>query len=245
MKTALIAQARMTSTRLPGKVLKTVLGKPLLTYFIERLRRVSLADQIVIATTINATDEPIVDLCRQLSVGFTRGPEEDVLARYYDAAVVTGADIVVRVTSDCPLIEPSVVDQVIDHFQRHSPGFDYVSNSLTGRFPRGLDVEVFSFAALRDAFLEASKQPEREHVTPFFYTHPERFRLGEIHAPSDLSQHRWTVDTPEDFELIKRIIETLYPLKPGFNLADILETLAEHPDWPLINASIRQKSLGQ
>lgn len=235
----------MTSTRLPGKVLKTVLGKPLLAYFIERLRRVSLADQIVIATTINATDDPIVDLCRQLSVGFTRGSEEDVLARYYDAAVVTKADIIVRVTSDCPLIEPSVVDEAISHFQRHSPDFDYVSNALTGCFPRGLDVEVFSFAALRDAFLEATKQPEREHVTPFFYTHPERFRLGEIHASSDLSQHRWTVDTPEDFELIKRIIEKLYPLKPGFNLADILDTLAVHSDWPLINASIRQKSLGQ
>lgn len=245
MKTVVIAQARMTSTRLPGKVLKTVLDKPLLAYFIERLQGVSLANQIVIATTINATDEPIADVCRSLSTAFTRGSEEDVLSRYYDTAVVTGADIVVRVTSDCPLIDPAVVDEMIGYFKKHSTRFDYVSNSLASTYPRGMDVEVFSFRALREAYVEATLKSEREHVTPFFYTHPERFPIGKIRSPRDLSQHRWTVDTPEDFELVKRIIESLYPLKPDFNLADILETLAENPDWPLINANIRQKKLGQ
>lgn len=245
MKTVVIAQARMTSTRLPGKVLKTVLGKPLLAYFIERLQRVSLANQIVIATTINATDEPIVDLCRNLSVAFTRGSEQDVLSRYYDAAVVTGADIIVRVTSDCPLIDPALVDEAIRYFNTNSDRFDYVSNSLAETYPRGMDVEVFSAHLLREAQFEANLTPEREHVTPFFYTHPERYRIGEIHAPQNLSHHRWTVDTPEDLELIKRLIKTLYPLKPDFNLADILETLAVHPDWPLINTDIRQKKLGQ
>jgi spore coat polysaccharide biosynthesis protein SpsF len=245
MKTVLIAQARMTSTRLPGKVLKSVLGKPLLAYFIERLRRASQLDQIVIATTINATDEPIVDFCREFSVAFTRGSEDDVLSRYFDAAVVTGADIVVRVTSDCPLIDPAVVDEAINYFKTNSSRFDYVSNSLAETYPRGMDVEVFSAHLLWEAQFEASLKHEREHVTPFFYTHPERYRIGHIHAARNLSHHRWTVDTAEDLELIKLLIETLYPLKPDFNLADILETLAAHPDWPLINANIRQKKLGQ
>lgn len=245
MKTVLIAQTRMTSTRLPGKVLKPVLGKPLLAYFIERLRRASQLHQIVIATTINAADEPIVNLCRELSVPFTRGSENDVLSRYYDAAVVTEADIIVRVTSDCPLIDPAVVDETIDYFKTHSSRFDYVSNSLTETYPRGMDVEVFSAHLLREAQLEANLKPEREHVTPYFYTHPERYRIGHIRAPQNLSHHRWTVDTPEDLELITRLIETLYPLKPDFNLADILKTLAAHPDWPLINTHIRQKKLGQ
>lgn len=245
MKTVVIVQARMTSTRLPGKVLKTVLGKPLLRYFIERLQRAALVDQIVIATTINANDEPIVNLCRELSVAFTRGSDEDVLSRYYDAAIVTGAALVVRITSDCPLIDPAVVDEAIGHFKANNHRFDYVSNSLAETFPRGMDVEVFPARLLWEAQFEARLKLEREHVTPFFYTHPERYRIGHISAPQNLSHHRWTVDTPEDLELIKRLIETLYPLKPDFNMADILETLAAHPDWPLINANVRQKKLGQ
>ena len=245
MKTVVIAQARMTSTRLPGKVLKEVLGKPLLAYFIERLQRVSLADQIVIATTINATDEPIVDLCRKLSVAFTRGSEEDVLSRYYDAAVVTRADAIVRVTSDCPLIDPAVIDETIATFLHSVPRLDYASNSIENTYPLGMGVEIFSRQALREAHSESTKAPEREHVTPFLYTHPERYRLGGIRHTKDLSVHRWTVDTPEDFELVTRIIEGLYPIKPDFNLADILELVTEHPTWSLINANIRQKKLGE
>jgi len=245
MRTVIIAQARMTSTRLPGKVLKTVLGKPLLAYFVERLRRVSLADQVLIATTINASDEPIVNLCRTLQTGFTRGSEDDVLARYHDAAVVSGADTVVRVTSDCPLIDPVVIDEAIRFFNATFPNFDYVSNSLEPSYPLGMGVEVFSSRALREAFCEATREPDREHVTPFLYTHPERYRIGGLRYSHDLSRHRWTVDTPQDLELISRIIEALYPLKPDFNLADIVELLARHPDWLLINADIRQKKLGQ
>lgn len=245
MKTIVIAQARMTSTRLPGKVLKTVLGRPLLAYFIERLRRVSLANRMVIATTINASDEPIVALCRELSVAFTRGSEDDVLSRYYDTAMVTGADVVVRVTSDCPVIDPSVIDETIACFLNSVPRPDYVSNAIDNTYPLGMGVEVFSRQALVEAYCESTTTPEREHVTPFLYTHPERYRVGGIRLPTDLSMHRWTVDTPEDFELITRIIEALYPLKPDFNLADILELLTEHPAWSLINANIRQKKLGE
>lgn len=245
MKTVVISQTRMTSSRLPGKVLKPVLGKPLLAYFVERLRRIDRADQIVIATTVNCSDEPIVDLCRTLQVPFTRGSEEDVLERYYDAALVSGADIVVRVTSDCPLIDPALVNETINFFQQHSDRFDYVSNSADNSYPIGMGVEVFSRRVLNEAHFQATKTFEREHVTPFLYTHPERYRIGSICSPRDLSMHRLTVDTPEDLELITLIIEALTPHKPDFNLADILELLSEHPDWSLINADIRQKKLGE
>lgn len=245
MRTVIIAQARMTSSRLPGKVMKTVLGKPLLAYFIERLQRATLADQVIIATTTNETDEPIVELCRSLSVGFTRGSENDVLQRYFDASVVTCADTVVRVTSDCPLIDPALIDDAIALFRQRAGQTDYVSNSLTITYPRGMDVEVFSFRALAEAHAKATQNVEREHVTPFLYQHPEMFRIEEIQSPHDLSRHRWTVDTPEDLELITRILEALYPLKKAFDLADILKLLNQHPDWPDINSQIRQKTLGQ
>ena len=245
MRTVIIAQARMTSTRLPGKVLKTVLGKPLLTYFVERLKRVTLADQVIIATTVNAEDEPIVQICRTIPVGFTRGSEDDVLSRYYDAAVLTGAEIIVRITSDCPLIDPTLVDEMIRFFKEHSSSYDYISNSVEPSYPLGMGVEVFSIRALRESYFEATEVSEREHVTPFIYTHPKRYRIGGLRSLRDLSQHRWTVDTKEDLALVSHIIETLYPLKTSFDMADILELLAKHPEWILINAHVKQKKLGQ
>lgn len=242
MRTVIIVQARMTSTRLPGKVLKPVLGKPLLEYQIERLRRVQRADAVVIATTTNATDEPIVALCDRLSVPSVRGSEADVLARYHQAAIAHQADVVVRVTSDCPLIDPAVIDQTLQFFQAQAEPWDYVSNSLTRTYPRGMDTEVFSANALHIAFEEATAPPDREHVTPFLYHRGDRFRLGSVTNPEDHSHHRWTVDTPEDFELIRRILEALYPSKPQFTLADALALLADHPDWSQINAHIEQKN---
>lgn len=243
MKTVIIVQARMTSTRLPGKVLKSVLGKPLLEYQIERLRRVKNANQIVIATTVNETDQPIVDFCKRLDIAYYRGSEEDVLSRYYEAATKYDADVVVRVTSDCPLIDPQVIDQTIKHFLEND--CDYVSNNLERTYPRGMDTEVFSYQGLHTAFAEAVEKPEREHVTPFFYRHPERFRLASIQYNENFSQYRWTVDTSEDFELICKIIEALYPVKPDFTLEDVLELIKKCPDWHLINAHIEQKQYGK
>lgn len=245
MKTLIIVQARMTSTRLPGKVLKEVLGKTLLEYLVERLRRVKLADGFVIATTTNDTDEPIVALCRQLQVPCTRGSELDVLARYYEAASLHKADVVVRVTSDCPLIDPTVIDHVIRFYREHRAPYDYVSNALTQSYPYGMATEVFAFEGLEQAYREATAEPEREHVTPFFYTHPERYRIGHVVHPQDLSHHRWTVDTPEDFELVRRVTEALYPGKPEFDMQDILALLEKHPDWVHINAHVHQKKLGE
>lgn len=242
MKTVIIVQARMTSTRLPGKVMKRVLGKPLLEYQLERLQRVKLADEIVIATTTNQTDEPIVELCNSLSVACFRGSEDDVLSRYYGAATAHKADLVVRVTSDCPLIDPQVIDTVIDYCLQNQSHYDYVSNSLERTYPRGMDTEVFSFSTLQQAFGEATAQPDREHVTPFIYRQPARYRLGHVIYSEDCSHHRWTVDTPEDFELIQKIIEAIYPRKPNFTLEDCLSLLKKHPEWYIINSHVSQKN---
>ena len=241
MKTVIIVQARMTSTRLPGKVMKRVLGKPLLEYQLERLQRVKLADEIVIATTTNQTDEPIVELCNSLSVACFRGSEDDVLSRYYGAATAHKADLVVRVTSDCPLIDPQVIDTVIDYYLQNQSHYDYVSNSLERTYPRGMDTEVFAFSTLQQAFWEATAQPDREHVTPFIHRQPARYRLGHVIYSEDCSHHRWTVDTPEDFELIQKIIEAIYPRKPNFTLEDCLSLLKKHPEWYIINSHVSQK----
>lgn len=239
MKTVIVVQARMTSTRLPGKVLLPLAGQPMLTRLIERLRRVKRADAVVVATTINATDDPIAALCEQLGVPCHRGSELDVLSRYADAARLNDADVVVRITSDCPLIDPALVDRLIAAYLEG--GCDYVSNMLPPTWPYGMAVEVFSATALREAHAEAAQASEREHVTPFIYWHPERYRLRNVESPTDLSAQRWTVDTAEDYELVRRLFETLHPTQPHFGLADVLTTMDAHPDWMRINQHIEQK----
>lgn len=243
MKTVIIVQARMTSTRLPGKVLLPLAGEPMLVRLVERLRRVQRANGIFIATTTNATDDPIAALCAQLGLPCHRGSEHDVLSRYADAAHLHAADAVVRITSDCPLIDPALIDQVIAVYEEGDS--DYVSNMLPPTWPYGMAVEVFSAAALRQAHAEATQPAEREHVTPFIYWHPERYRLRHVASPVDLSHHRWTVDTPEDYELVRRLFETLIPAHPEFTQADILAVLDAHPDWMRINQHIQQKSATQ
>lgn len=245
MRVVLINQARMTSTRLPGKVLKTVLDKPLLAYQLERLGRARHVTEQVVATTCNASDDPIASLCTALGVSVFRGDELDVLDRYYQAATQFGADVVVRVTSDCPVIDPAIVDQVIATFLAAEGRYDYVSNTRERTFPRGMDTEVFSMTALAQAWREARLPYEREHVTPFLYQHPERFSILNVDSGRPLGLHRWTVDTPEDFELIQRILEDLYPENPQFCMDDILSLFDVHPEWMDINKHIRQKELGQ
>jgi spore coat polysaccharide biosynthesis protein SpsF len=241
LKVAAIIQARMNSTRLPGKILYKVLDTTLLAFQIERVRCATLIDEIIIATTTNPVDEPIVDLCRKLGVAYYRGSELDVLTRYYETATVFKADVIVRLTSDCPVIDPFTVDRVISHYLFQSANLDYVSNILKRSYPRGMDTEVFSIKALRIAQHQATQMHDREHVTPYIFTNPERFRLGSIEYLSNESHHRWTVDTIEDFQLISMIIETLYPSKPNFTLEDMLVLLKEHPEWSKINAFIQQK----
>ncbi len=241
MKTAIIIQARMTSTRLPGKVLMEVLNKPLLEIQMERLMKSKHADQIIVATTTNEDDQPIIKLCNKLGIECFRGSENDVLARYYLAAKKFMVDVIVRITSDCPLIDPVVVDKVIDYYKTNYPRYDYVSNCLERTYPRGMDTEVISYVALEKAFIEASALTDREHVTTFIRMNPRYFRLANIRYQRDYSCHRWTVDTKEDFELIKLIIETIFPRTRLFTLEDCIKLIELHPEWSKINMHIKQK----
>jgi spore coat polysaccharide biosynthesis protein SpsF len=230
----------MSSTRLPGKVLHKVLDKPLLAYQVERLRRVTGADELVIATTTNTADDALVEFCRNLGVDWIRGEEEDVLARYYRAGKQYRADAVVRLTADCPLIDPAVIDRVIGVYRSGADRYDYVANTLERTYPRGMDCEVIAWKVLVEAYREAVEKADREHVTRYIYTDPQKYRLRNVAYTSDQNRHRWTVDTPEDFELIKRIIEALYPTKPAFDLEDCLELLRQNPTWSNLNSHIRQ-----
>jgi spore coat polysaccharide biosynthesis protein SpsF len=235
----------MSSTRLPGKVLKPVLGKPLLAYQVERLQRVEHADTIVLATTTNELDDVLVDFAQDHGLACYRGSEDDVLSRYHEAAEEVGADVVIRVTADCPLIDPAVIDKVIAAYTQAQPNCDYASNTIRRTYPRGMDCEVFSCKALGAAHAEAVESTDREHVTPFVYRHPDRFALRNVKYTSDQSHHRWAVDTDQDLALVSRILQQLYPECPKFTLEDCLDQLAKHPDWARINASVPQKMLGQ
>tara|TARA_Y100001970_G_C14239879_1_gene864217 strand:+ start:664 stop:1395 length:732 start_codon:yes stop_codon:yes gene_type:complete len=243
MRTVVITQARMASTRLPGKVLKTICGKSLLEYQLERLNRVSSADQVIVATTKNKIDDQIVELCKILGVKYFRGPENDVLRRYYEAAKFSKAEIIVRVTSDCPLIDPNIIDKIIHTFKKKFPLYVYVSNITERTYPRGMDTEVFSFKALKEAHEKATSLSEREHVTPFITENSKNFQIGTIFYESNESKYRWTVDTKDDFKLIHKIISTLYPKKPLFTLEDCLKILKKNPSWSKINSNIKQKEI--
>lgn len=242
MKTIAIIQARMGSTRLPGKVLKEVLDKPLLAYQLKRVQRAKFIDEIIIATTTKKQDDAIVEFTKSFGEKVYRGSEDDVLSRYYGAAVEADADVIVRLTSDCPLIDPVIIDDVVQLFI-DKQSVDYVSNTLDRTFPRGLDTEVFSFEALEMAHKEATLPRDREHVTAYFYTNPEKFSLAYLKNDVNEGHHRWTVDTDEDFELVRRILEAIYPTNKNFTMNDIIELLEQHPEWIEINAHIEQKKL--
>lgn len=241
-----ISQARMTSTRLPGKVLLEAAGKPLLVHHLERLARSPGLDAVVLATTVNAGDDPLAACAAGLGVPVFRGDEQDVLGRFAGAAAMAGADLVVRVTSDCPLIDPALVGALVAAFLKgraETPPLDYQSIDTT-RYPRGLDAEILTRAALDEAAARATDPAEREHVTPYVYRRPDRFRLGKPLAPaSDPGAHRWCVDEPADFELVRRLLETLRPVNPDFGWQDCCKVLRDHPDWMDINRAIRQKTL--
>lgn len=242
MKVTAIIQARMGSTRLPGKILKKVNGKPLLFYQLERIKGSKLIDEIVIATTTNHQDNEIVSFCEQYGVSYYRGSETDVLSRYFNTAVKFNADIIVRLTSDCPIIDVEVVDKTIQYFLELDY-CDYVSNTLERTFPRGLDTEVFSYIALEKAYKEAYLERDREHVTPYFYSNQNIFVVGSLKNNINYSKYRLTVDTEEDFELIKLIINALFSKKPNFTLIDIVKLMEKNPQWFNINSHIEQKKL--
>ena len=218
--TVAILQARMSSTRLPGKVMKPLAGRPMIERQLERLRRCVTLQRIIVATSLEASDDPLAAHLGALGIDVFRGSLTDVLDRYVAAArAFKIAGQVVRLTADCPLADPEVIDACV---RLHAElGVDYCSNGRRRTFPHGLDVEAFDLDALLVAHREATDPYDREHVTPFLYRNPDRFTQGELVQARDESHLRWTVDTPEDFAFVERVYAALYPAKPDFTSDDV------------------------
>ena len=234
-RTIAILQARMSSSRLPGKVLRPLGGRPMLARQIERVRRARLLDNLVVATSVEASDDAIAEFCAREKVDCHRGSLDDVLARFHGAARAFGpTDHVVRLTGDCPLSDPTIIDACVALHLAN--GADYTSNAFDRNYPDGLDVEVVRFAALERIAREATEPYEREHVTPRLYRNPQTFSLDALKAPRDLSALRWTVDTPADFAFVERVFAELDAVKPAFGWLDVLALVNARPDIAAINA---------
>lgn len=241
MKTCAIIEARMTSTRLPGKVLAEIGGAPALAVLVERLRMVPELDGIVIATTIHPTDDPVERLARQLGLSISRGSEEDVLQRVLDAATSHDVDVIVEVTGDCPLSDPAIISRVIRRYRES--GADYVSNILKRSYPIGMDVQVFATAVLADAAQRTADPIDHEHVSLFIYRHPELYSLGNVEAPESEARPnlRLTLDTPEDLALLRLVHDALQKGGAGYSLSRMLEFLDAHEEVGRINANVAHR----
>jgi spore coat polysaccharide biosynthesis protein SpsF len=233
--TGAVVQARMGSSRLPGKVLLDLAGQPALLRVLDRLERCRSLDTVIVATSTLAPDDAIASLCERRGTRVFRGSESDVLDRYYRAAVQAGLSVIVRITADCPLIDPVLVDEMVGVFLSRSRDFDLVTNRHPLTYPDGLDVDVMSLESLRRAWSEAKTAHQREHVIPYFWE--AGLRVHNVESAERLfDSHRWTLDYPEDYELIRRIYEALQADRPSFSTPDVLAFLAEHPDLARINA---------
>lgn len=234
-------EARMTSSRLPGKVLMPALGEPMLMHLVRRLRAVPSIDAIVIATTVNATDDPIAAFAQANGVEVYRGSEHDVLARVIGAAESANAEVVVEITGDCPVIDPDLVEQTIRMFFNHRA--DYVANSLVRSYPDGMDTQVMWLEALKSAAARTTDKLDREHVSRYIWRNPEIYRLVNLVAPPSL---HWpelglTLDEQSDYELLKKLIETLGPQDLLFGCADMIRLLRRYPEWVAINQAVVRK----
>ena len=239
MKVVAIVQARMGSTRLPGKVLMDLGGATVLSRVVQRLRRCSQLEEIVVATTDQVADQVIVANCAQLGVACFRGSETDVLDRYHSAAEAFSADVILRITSDCPLIDPEVVDNVARALIEQRA--DVACNILPRTYPRGLDTEVFTKEALKKAWRGSNQPHQREHVTTLFYERPEMFHLASVREGQDFSHYRWTLDTPDDLRLIREIYSHFD--HDHFGWRDVIALMERLPALPAINAHMVQKSV--
>lgn len=235
-----IIEARMASTRLPGKTMGKIVGKPMLALVIERLQRANRLDGIIVATTVNREDDVIVKLAKELGVKWFRGSSEDVLGRVLKAARVHKVDIIVEITGDCPLIDPQMVDLVISKYLRG--GYSLVGNCLKEPFPRGLDTRVFSTNVLGEVSRLTQDLADREHVSLYIYEHPKRYQICHMKTFPKLNRIRLCVDTKEDLRLIRRIYSTLYHENPNFTTLDILN-LIEEKGLGSLNANVKQKAV--
>ena len=243
MHVVAIVQARMGSTRLPGKVMQPLAGFPAIWHVLERARRIPGVDEVVLATSHMPGEEPLVNYVRGHRLArVVCGSEDDTLARYSQAAAESGADVVVRLTGDCPLLDPAQAGRVVALLLGADGKLDYTNNTFVRTLPRGLDAEAFHRAVLDTAAVEAHEQPHREHVTPFIWSQPDRFRLAGVVDSRDRSHHRWTLDTPDDLGLLTRIFREIGP-SPDMSYEEVLGCVEAHPDWSLLNAHIEQKKV--
>ncbi len=239
MKILVIVQARCSSTRLPEKVLLRAAGETLLVHQLNRIAAATIPWKTIVATTTDGIDDAIVSLCNKNSIPVYRGHPTDLLDRHYQAALAFGADVVVKIPSDCPLIDPLIIDRVLQFFLSNPTAYDYVSNLHPATYPDGNDVEVMHLDVLHNAWLHAQKSFEREHTTPFIWDNPSNFHIGNVECPDkkDYSMtHRWTLDYPEDYEFIRTIYGHLFHKNPLFSMNDILQLLTEHPEISDINS---------
>lgn len=237
-KVVTVIQARRGSSRLPDKVLRDICGKPLLLHMVERVTAARLVGTVVVATTINPQDDRIEDVCKEANILCFRGDETNLLDRHFQAGKRFEADAVVKIPSDCPLIDPQIIDQVIGRYLADPDAYDYVSNLHPPTWPDGNDVEIMSMDALKIAMNEATLEHHLEHTTPFFWMHPERFNIDNVSWETGLDyseSHRWTIDYEEDYQLISAIYDELYSQKPLFGLEDILNLLTAHPEISAVN----------
>ena len=237
-KIVTVIQARTGSSRLPNKIMMPLSGAPLLIRMVERVKASKLAGTIVVATTDEPSDDLIEDLCKQNNFNLFRGNSTDLLDRHYQAAKLFNADTVVKIPSDCPLIDPEIIDKVLKYYIDNSDKFDFVSNLHPATYPDGNDVEVMSFNVLEEAWKNATKQLEREHTTPYFWENADKFRIGNVVWETGLDYsmtYRFTIDYLKDFNFIKSVYDELYPINPNFTLQDILDILKQKPEIKKIN----------
>lgn len=246
MKTVVVVQARMGSTRLPGKVLLPLAGRPLLERQLQRIAAAKSPFEMWVATTTSPDDAPIHELCQKLRVPVFAGHATDLLDRHYRLALAARADAVVKIPSDCPLIDPAAIDSVLGRYLARPSDYDFVTNLFPPTWPDGNDVEVMSMNALECAFHEARRSFEREHTTPFIWERPERFRIANVRWECGLDfskSHRFTVDHPADLAFVSRVYQELYRAEaPVFSLAAVLQLLEEKPEIRELNAQFLGKS---
>ena len=243
LKVAVVIEARMGSTRLPGKVLAPIMERPMLSFLLERVKRAKTIDEIVVATTTKAADDKIEGLAKEEGVKVFRGSEEDVLQRVTLAAQELRADAVVRLTADCPLVDWRIVDRLVKIYQQGN--YDYISNVIERSFPLGFDIEVFSFKKLQEIEKTATEKVYREHPPYYFYAHPSKFRLKNWKAQGKMNwpDLRVTLDTKEDYLVLTKIFEELYPKNSDFSAEEVVSLMRLHPEWAAINSQIKHRHL--
>lgn len=229
----IICQARYDSIRLPGKVLREIQGKPLLWYTVKRLQLVKIPNKLIIATANSKSNQKIIEFAKKLKINFFVGSEADVLDRYYQTSKFYNGDIIVRITGDCPLIDPTIIEKGLEMFLKGT--FDYISNVHPPTYPDGFDVEIFSFQTLETAWKKAKLLSEREHVTPYIWKNPDKFKLKNFKNYENVSNLRLTVDTKDDFILISKIIEKFHDRWDQFSMEEVIQYLKANPKFLKIN----------